>query len=277
MSTPNLLYQKWTDNVARDATFSAPDGAVSSDPNYQFPSLVDDNPAKLFKFTTNVLSSIQLTFAGKQPAQNAALIHCTADAGLSVQVMGDDAAAWGSPAFSANLIIPAWINTGTVRAWPVNPWLDLEAAGIDPLGYSNYLFKFAANSQPIHIGQLWLGRQNRRFSPNIQWGLTPTLDRLQIENRTGFRVSTIYSHRSPIWAMEGTIRHTDTQRDALKEQWEDVDGRALPFLIVPDGTKNDCRLVRYQTTQLEMQYNFSNYTTMTLAFEEAARGLRPGV
>lgn len=275
-TSAHVLYQKYADNVAPLATITAPTGTVASAP-YGLTALVDDNPAKLFKFTTTS-GSLQFAYVAKQPLQNVGLIHSNCDAGLTVQIMGDNAANWAAPAFSANITIPTWLATGTTRAWPINPWLDLEVQpGYSALGFFYWLLKFGTNSQAIQLGLPWLGATNRRLSPNIQWGTKPVEDKPAIENVTNARVSTIYSYGTSLWENEGDVRHTDAQRTAIREQWYDVDGRRLPFLLVPDGTKNVCYLVRWKTTSQEMQENFVNHTTMHLAFQELSRGLRPGV
>src|SRR5678815_5530560 len=146
------LYQHYSDNVARNATITAPTGTITSDAAYGLSALIDNNPARFCKFTTTS-GSIQFTYAGLQPLQNVSIIHSSLDAALSVQIMGDNAANWAAPAFSANIIIPAWWATGTTRAWPINPWLDLTVqAGYNAAGFSKWLLKFGTNSQAIHVG-----------------------------------------------------------------------------------------------------------------------------
>lgn len=275
MASANALYQKYSDNVASSATLTAPTGTI--DATYPLTNVHDGDPAKPCKFTSTS-GSIQFTYVAKQPLQNVGLIHCTADAGLTVQIMGDDGADWVTPDFSANIVIPAWLATGTTRAWPVNPWLDLTAqVGYDALGFTKWLLKFGTNSQAIQIGQVWLGATNRRFSPNIQWDTTPVDTKPIVEHRTSSGVSTIYSHGTTLYTLEGNIRHTVTQKAAIREQWYDADGRTYAFLLVPDGLANRCHLVRWATNEQRMQEHFTNNNTMRLAFEELSRGRRPGV
>jgi hypothetical protein len=278
MASVNLIYQKRSDEVARNATVTVSN--PSADPDYGEANLTDEYPAKLCKIEA-VTGWIKLEYPAKQVIQLLALIHTTLDAGLTVYVEGNDTDTWATPSFRAPLVIPAWLGAGPTR-WPVNPWVDLTAVtptlgAYDPTGFVFWRVNFSGtNSQDIHVGELWAGQTIRRMSPNISWGVKPRRTSLNIEHQTPWKVSTIYPRLSNIWSERGEVEATATLRTALKAHWDDVDGRSYPFLIVPDGTENDARLVRYETTEEEMELNFGS-SKMNLSYVEVARGLRPGV
>src|SRR6185436_20017195 len=149
----------------------------------------------------------------------------------------------------------------------------------DADGFRYWRLVIENNSQNIQLGQVWFGSTIRRFDPDVRWGLKVTPRKLQIENRTSYDVSTIYPLGTTLWGYEADLMATDALAEALEQHWYDVEGRALPFLLVPSGPGPDdrCYLVRYTMTDRQAQWNFDNTQDMHLAFQEVGRGLRPGV
>jgi hypothetical protein len=282
----NTIYQFYSDEVARLATITVESGAVVSpvDPDYAPASLVDDNPAKVAKID-DTSGAWLFEYASAQRIDLAALIHhnfdeSTGSPGVSVRLEANTSNSWGAPPFSATFTIPPWFSVGT-RRWPVNPWLDLtQATGYTTTGYRYWRLVVDGNSQDLQLGEVWFGSQIRRFEPNdLKWGLTPGAHKPQIENRTSFEISTTYSRGTTVWRQEADLMADDTLAAELERHWYDVEGRARPWLLIPSGPIDDDRayLVRYATTDRQMQWNWENANDMRLAFQEVGRGLRPGV
>lgn len=286
----NTIYQYYSDNVARLATITIENDtspSLSGDDAYGPSALVDDNPAKLAKINATSGAWI-FAFAAPQPLKLAALIHHSFDetpgspAGSpepSVRLEGNSTSDFSSPLFSATFTIPAWLG-GTTAPWPVNPFLRLEdLAGYDPAGFAYWRLVIENNSQNIQLGQIWLSDTIRTFDPDLRWGLTPTVEKPIIENRTGSGVSTIYSRGTTWWKQEADLLATDSLADDLEAHWYEVDGRVLPWLLIPSGPGDTpgCRLVRYAMTDRAASWDFNDLHTLKLVFEEVRRGRRPGV
>jgi hypothetical protein len=284
----NTIYQHVEDEVARLADITIETGAAVSpaDDDYGPASLVDDNPAKVAKIE-DTTGAWQLEFDSPQRADIIGLIHTTLDETTDspgspaprVRIQGNNTASWATPAFEADISVPAWLGTGT-RRWPVNPWLDLTAQdGYDEDGFLFWRLFIENQSQNIQVGELWLGQVIRRFDPDLRWDLRRRERKPEIENRTSFEVDTTYSRGTTIWEQEAELDADDEMAAALERHWYDVEGRARPWLIVPSGPiANDrCCLVKYMTTERQMEWNFENMHRMRLGFQEKGRGLRPGV
>ncbi len=277
-ATVNGIYQKRSDEVGRLATLTV---TGTEDVGYEAAHLFDDNPAKVFRIL-GTTGAVVLAYAAPQPIQLAGLIHTSLDAGLSVQLQGNTTNSFTSPAYKVAFTIPAWEGSGVTR-WPVNSFINLvEQAAVtgsyNPSGYQYWRFiVIGTNSQNIEIGQLWLGSTIRTYSPNVDWEPKISYDRLRIKNSTSFKVDTIYRKGTNIWAREARIEDCpDTLRSAIHDQVVDVDGDVFPWLLVPDGLVNDCRLVRYTESREEIMLRLNDSSAVNLSVTEAGRGLRPG-
>jgi hypothetical protein len=210
------------------------------------------------------------------------LIHHNFDADLgspaaSVRIEGNATNSWTSPSFSASFT-PQWFASGT-RRWPINPYVDLTAAsGYTTSGFLFWSIVVEGNSQNLQLGQVWFGQTIRRFDPDLRWGGSYGARKPEIENRTNFEVDTTYSRGTTLWQAEATLDATDELAAAIEQHWYDVEGRSRPWLLIPNGPIADDRayLVKYATTERQMQWNFEHYNQMRLAFQEKGRGLRPG-
>lgn len=285
----NTIYQFYRDEVARRATTITIEGdtspSLSGGDAYGPDVLVDDNPAQVAKIGATDGAWV-FAYAAKQRIEIAALIHHTFDETVgspgspapSVRLEGNNTSDFSNPTFVASFVVPAWFGLGA-RRWPVNPYLVLtEIEDYDPAGFLFWRLVIENNSQNIELGQVWFGETIRRFDPDLRWGPRVTPEKLQIENRTRVGVSTIYPFGTTIWAYEADLQATDELAEALEQHWYDVDGRGLPFLLVPSGPGPDdrCYLVRYAMTDRQAQWNFESTHEMHLAFQEVGRGLRPG-
>jgi len=279
MSEASAIYQRYSDEVGRLATITIETGVDPGDPNYGPATLVDDNPAKVAKIDSTTGAWL-FSYAAKQPVAIVALIHHAFDAGADVKIQGNATDDWlGSPgpAFEASLTIPAWLGTGAGR-WPVNPWLDLTAQpGYDATGFQYWRLVITGNSQNLQLGQVWFGSAIRRLDPDLRWDFVRTRDKPIIENKTAFGVSTIYARGTTRWQLQGDHRVTDALEADLDTQWFEADGRAYPWLLVPDGLENRCALVRWAETNRAVTKHFLDVHDHRFVAEEVARGLRPGV
>lgn len=280
----NTMYNGLSDEVARLATsITIETGGVSpEDENYGPDNLVDENPAKVAKIEATTGAWL-FAYNEKQRIDIAALFHHNFAASSespapSVRLEGNDTNSWATPSFSAEFTIPDWFASGT-RRWPVNPYLILtDLSGYDPAGFLYWRLVVEGNSENLQLGQVWFGSTIRTFDPDLRWGPMPLVTKPQIENSTSFLVDTIYPRGTTRWSMEADLRASDDLSAALEAHWYDVDGRAHPWPLFLAGpiASDRAYLVRYATTERQMQWNFENQQDMRLAFREVGRGLRPG-
>lgn len=275
MFPTDALYSHYSDELARQAEITIETGTAED--TYGVERLVDDNPAHLFKANEDQVA-LQFTFAEKTVIGLLALIHSTLESDDEVVLEADDAADWVTPAFSAAFAQTGWVGAGVTR-WPHNSWMrpDQEA-GYDPTGYLNYRLTFGLDTplaQNLQLGQIRMHPTAR--SIYFDRGARRMRDKPNIENRTAFRVSTIYPRGTTLYSKSLAISALDsTQVVALETQWEDVDGRTYPWLWIPDASDPRCYLVRHQTTQEEFERVVRATSVRPLQIEEVGRGLRPG-
>lgn len=277
MASSNSIYQRHTDEIARDATITIQTGTGSGDDDYGPDTLVDDNPAKVAKIDSTTGAWL-FDHASATDIQLAALIHHNFDAGANVKIQRNATDSWGAPSFEMAFTIPAWIGSGTER-WPVNPWLDLTTdAQYVALGWRYTRLVITGNSQNLQLGQVWFGSTIRRLVPGVRYGLEKGASRPVIENRTAYGVSTIYSRGTRVWRLAGDRRFSTAQIAALEAHWEDVAGRVRPWLFIPDGITNEsgAYFVRYAATDLGLTFGEWKGPDQRFVVEEVGRGLRPG-
>jgi hypothetical protein len=276
------IYQRWSDNVARAATITIDTGADPLDSHYGPAVLVDDNPAKVAKIDSTTGAWL-FDFGAAKRVDLVGLIHHSFDAGADVTLqatndVADFATSPPSPPFSASIVVPTWLGSGSGR-WPVNPWLDLTAqAGYLASGWRYWRLLVVGNSQNLQLGQIWMSPTIRRFDPDVQWGVQRGQQRSLVQSRTAFGVDTIYARGTLRWSQSGQLRMTtDVYAADLETQWQDVEGRAKPWLLVPDGEVNVCYFVRWAGLDLQTQWAAPAIRDRQIQVEEVARGLRPGV
>lgn len=275
MATSAAIYQKYSDNVAKNATITIETGGAAPT-GYEATNLVDDNPAKVAKISATTGAWL-FDFGSAQRVDLIALIHHDFDAGADVKIQGNASNSWGTPSFEASLTIPTWIAAGTTRRWPVNPYLDLTGqSGYSASGFRYWRLVITSNSQNLELGQVWMSPTIRQFVRNHRWDYGVERQRLLTENQTAFGVSTAYTRLTDRYRQSFVINATNADATDLRAQWADVDGRTYPWLWVPDPTVNACYLVRWASDSIQETHTFVNYRTFELAVEEVARGLRPG-
>jgi len=282
MARALTIFTRYSDEVGKLATVTIETGTDPGDANYGPAVLVNDNPAQVAKINSTSGAWL-LDFGIAQPVQLAALIHHDVDAGLEVVLQGNATnAAWGAPSFEAPFVIPAWRALAT-QPWPVNPWIDLTAAeGYNPAGFRFWRLLITGNSQNIQVGNLKLYSTSFRLTSDFREGLSPSWLKPVIEHQTSYRVATIYPRGTAQWAQAGTIRTESALLETLEAHWFDVDGRALPFVMVPNALRNIAYFVRMKTVDRQHAVLFYNETTddelvdLPIAVEEVGRGLRPG-
>jgi hypothetical protein len=129
------------------------------------------------------------------------------------------------------------------------------------------------NAAAIKIGEFAMMSRKRTLDPNISWGTHQAEERKIIEHQTDYGVSTVYDLGVTRRSWVGELDGDDTQRANVQTWWRDARGRSQPFVIVPDGTVNDCAMVRFGDTKLDYQLSMFNRNTLQVGFEEVSRGL----
>ncbi len=281
MARALTIFTRYSDEVGKFATVTIETGTDPGDDNYGPDILVNDNPAQVAKIDSTT-GAWQLAFPSAQPVELAALIHHDIDEDVTVVLQGNSSASWGSPAFEVTFVIPAWRALAT-QPWPVNPWIDLTAAdGYNPAGYQYWRLLITGNSQNIQVGNLKLYSTSFRLTSDFREGLSPSWLKPIIEHQTSYRVATIYPRGTAQWAQAGTIRTDSAFFETLDAHWFDVDGRALPFTIVPNALRNIAYFVRMKSVDRQWAVQFyaeaedDELIDLPIAVEEVGRGLRPG-
>ena len=284
----NTIFQRASDEVARDATITIGIGTDPGDDDYAPTSLVDDNPAKVAKIDSTT-GAWDLDFGSAQRIDLVALIHHDFDAGANVKFQGFSSDPGGSPgpsaAIEASITIPAWLGSGT-SAWPVNAWKDLTGeSGYTTTGYRYWRLIVTGNSQNLQLGQLVCCSTIRTLDPDLRWDYVRSVRKPNIFNRTAFEVDTIYTRGTSVWRLEADLRQDDTLLSDLEAHWYDADGQAKPFLAIPSppdsastgSVERRPYLVRYDEDNRSLRHHAYDVHDMRLILREVGRGLRPGV
>lgn len=271
------LYAHWSDEVARQATITLYTGTAED--TYGVERLTDDNPAHLFK-ANETRVAIKFEYATPQAIQFLTLIHATLEATDDVRLFGDDDADWYDPAFDVAITPSGWVGAGVTR-WPVNTYVDLrEAEGFTEAGFKFYLLTFGFDTplaQALQLGQIGLYQTVKEFL--LDRGMLETRDKPRIDNRTAYGVSTIYSRGTTLWKAQiglSALLDADDERQAVQDLWSDVDGGNHPWPFVPKDNESPVYLVRWATTDEQIQRVVDGVSNRLGTVEELARGLRPG-
>lgn len=264
----NLVYQRVSDQVADDATITVQTG--TEDAEYPIAGLTDGNPAKPAKLEETDGAWL-FTFSGAQRIDLIAIPHHNLTAGLEVRLQGNAADAWGAPTFNALLTVPAWRSDG----WPVGFWLDLRSDPNYAAGGFQYwrLVIVGANAAPVALGQVWLGAAFRSLSPNVSWGGRDGELHKITEHETDFGVVLSYDFGLLRRTLTADLDAPDATRDLVLDWWRSSNGRARPFVLIPDGDTNDALMVRWESQVIEHTKDLTNRNSLTLAWQEVSRGL----
>ena len=277
MASSSSIYNRRSDDVARNATITIETGTDPGDDDYAPSSLVDGNPAQVAKIDSTTGAWL-FDHGSATDIKIAALIHHNFDAGADVKIQRNATNSWGSPSFEQSFTIPTWLGFGTGR-WPVNPWLDLTTdAQYDAGGWRYTRIVVTSNSQNLQLGEVWLGSAKRLLTPGVRYGLEKRYSRPVIENRTAYGISTIYTRGTRIWRLEGDRKFSTSQIADLEAHWEDVEGRVHPWLFIPEDITNEsgAYLVRYVETDLPLTFGEWQGADQRFVIQEVGRGLRPG-
>ena len=264
----NLIYQHGSDQVAGAATVTV--GLGTEDPEYPVAGLTDGNPAKPAKLL-ETSGAWLFDFGAAQRVDAVAIPHHNLTAGLEVRIQGNAANVWGAPTFNQAITIPTWRGDG----WPIGPWLDLTGLAGYAVGGFQYwrLIVVGVNAAPVALGQVWLGETLRTLSPNISWGARDGEAHKITEHETDFGVVLSYDFGLLRRTLAGDLDAPDATRTAVLNWWRSTNGRARPFIIVPDGTINEALMVRWATSDIQTILDLTDRNTMQLAFQEVSRGL----
>lgn len=260
----SAIYQHPADNVASTAIITA----SAEDTAYPATYLVDGRFTRPSKLTTTTGNYV-FAFAGAQRLDILALGPHTLDPGLSVQIQANTSNAWGAPAFSANLVIPALDIDGRQTL----PWLDLTAqAGYSAGGWAWWRLLIGANSRIVMIGEIWLGALKRSFERNINWGLSTDEDHRLIEHETEYGIISAYDLQVRQRQLSAQVTASDTGLGDLRNFHRAMRGRVYPGLLIPDPAVNDAWWVR-QGVALQTTSNFFDNHDVPLQFEELSQGI----
>lgn len=262
----NILYSLPSDNIAAEVTPTVDEGTV--DPDYPVANLVDLNPARPCKLSTQT-GAFLWNFGSAHAIDLIAIINHNLDAGLTVYLQGNASDSWGAPSINHAITIPTWWEDGM----PVNPLLDISDITNRSFQYWRLVVS-GTNTSPVRIGNVMLLTTARRVPCNIRWGFSVIENRPIVEHVTDYRVSTIYSYGISQRTVAGNMALTEAGVTSLRSWFRACGGRALPFLFqLEGGDINDCWLARFTTTTLEFKHEFTDYNTLSIGFEEVGRGL----
>lgn len=263
-----LVYGHYSDNVAPSATIAIQTGTAAS--GYAAANIADRNPAKPSNLNETT-GAWTFAYGSAQRVDWVALLMHNLTAGLNVRIQGNATNVWGAPTFDQAITIPAYRDDG----FPVPSWLDLTGlSGYSAAGFLFWRFVVVGvNAAAIKIGEFAMMSRKRTLDPNISWGTHQVEERKIIEHQTDYGVSTVYDLGVTRRSWAGDLDGDDTQRANVQTWWRDARGRSQPFVIVPDGTVNDCAMVRFGDTKLDYQLAMFGRNTLQVGFEEVSRGL----
>jgi len=249
--TDTVLLQYPTDNIAGTyATVGVNSG--TEDPDYPAAYLADGRPGRPAKLTTTSGSWVFDFGTAKTVALVALGPHNLASATLE----GNSTNAWGSPAFSAALTIPA----ATADGHSVNAWRVLA-------GTPSYQFwrLVVSGSVPCAVGELWLGSTVRQTDRGYALGFSLGETQPTIQHQTEFLIPLTYALGSRQRRLALTFRCRAVGALALREWYRSMQGPGRTGLFVPDASVNDAWWVRQANDYTEaVPYGEARDVSMTL-------------
>lgn len=255
----------------RGSTITLPVG--TSEAGYGVSRLVDDEPDGLFR-SADTDVTIRFDLGAKMPILLVALIHATPQASDSVTIEFSDTPGGGT--ISIPFGQPGWIGSGQGR-YPLNGYLDTTTVeGFDEDGYRYIDFIFSSLAEPLQIGGIKIYSSLTRVP--LSRGLKTRPRKADIEHRTSTGVAYLHTHGVTQWAADFEFGGLDpVDLPVLEQHWYEQDGRALPFVFVPNDTLNRCYFCRFSGFDLQTAYETSAQMAIPTGVEELSRGLRPGV
>lgn len=253
----------------------------AEDPTYPAANLISEDPAKQAKLTSGTGSYV-LTFSAKVAPVAVFLLYHYLDAGLNVEIQGNDTDVWTSPAFSMAITIPPKRLDGpTYQKWTFSPWKLLGTLP-DPTGYLYWrLAIHGTNSQNVAIGRLFLASAIHRvtlfYNPNIPEGEEQTY----IEQPTELGVETVVVIGGPRRSLSAVVIGTDDDAGSLpiqeaqdfRDLYQSTEIRAHPFPFVPFEGFNDAWPVRFEDNTSPRTHEQGGYQIWSFSVREVSRGL----
>lgn len=262
----NLIYSLYGDNKAAAVAPTISVGTEQS--SFPITAAYDLNPAKPFRVTGTTLRMVW-NFGSAMSIDWVPLINANLDAGLSgVVIQANNSNVWTGPSLSAAFTIPAKDSDG----FPVDPWVDLTA-----LTRSFQYWSFAvtvANTALVSIGEIGLIATKRSMPTNLTWPVTLEDDRpvTKLPVRGG-GPPFMYDEGVRGSTIESEIDNTDANERTMRQWWLETHGCARPFFVVPDPSRNECRMVRWADTSRKVSQQVNDRNQVTLKFEIVDRGI----
>jgi len=259
-----FIYQRYSDNAARRVLPIVNTGV--EDTQYPASNLIDDQPSIPAKLLTTVGSWVW-QFLIPQTVEFVSFFHHNLHPSVDVRIQGNNMNVWTAPSLDVPFVIPPPHSNGFRPA----PWLDLSNMG------PSYLFwrLVIASDNPdlIAISEVWLGENLRVLEPGIRWehkeeDWIPT-----ITHRTIYGVRMSYGLNVEVRKLQGETPATEASLADIREWWWDARGMERPIVIVKDDSINEALLVTFAKDTLSADREFTDFTPLSLEFEEISRGL----
>jgi hypothetical protein len=276
-----VLYAKYSDNVARNATITVVSG--TEDPAYPAAQLANDNPALPAKLLTTSGTWL-FTYAAAQRVDGIVLVHANLQTGLAVRLRGRTSAG-GGDVISELITIPAYHGD----KFPANAVLDISglvsgtaASGYTTTGLQYWLVDIVGtNAVTVSIGEVLLVAQWRQFAL-VQNNVVMRPRRPVIDNKTAMRVKSTYDLGVTVWEFDCELLVTGSTCDDLDALWEDGYGKVRPWTwwpIATASTSSEAFLVTFVDDAKDLTYRSQTSAVrlraMKLRLEEVGRGLIP--
>lgn len=272
------IYHYYTDNLIPDSTLRIETGTDTGDSDYAASKLGDLDPAELAKINSSTAAWVA-NLGSPQPLSDMQLVHHTVGEAVPVLFQAHDSDSWGSPLVSLPVTAPAWLGSGVGR-WPQN--LNLMIADIlgevPVLQYVRLLV--TGNDQFVWAGQWVVNKATRRMADGWSWqsNFKRTIRSRVIENETAYGVKTIMSRGTKEVSFEAVHRMRGDDQDDMTAHFYDTEGKVYPWSLLPYGSADPRNYFGRWSSDSRADEQFApGGWEHKFVFEEAARGLRPGV
>ena len=183
---------------------------------------------------------------------------------------------WSSDAFATTagsqlVTIPPWTEDG----WSVSPWI--EVTGSPTYRYWRLTVTSSpGNSFPLSLGRpVFLGAL-RDQGNDVRWGIVEDEEHKHVEMGTFFNIETIYPVGDKQRGLNGEIALRDEalypDSQAFIALVRSANGRAKPWLLIPDADVNEAWLVRFQDPGWQRTQDFPNNNVFPFRVRELSRG-----
>lgn len=203
--------------------------------------------------------NIVIDLGSAKAVQCAALIHTNLTSGMTIGIQGNASDSWGAPSYDETITykernqVKIFSSAETYRYWR---------------------FTFGGGSlSNVKIGQIFLGPI---FQPEINFGYNYSRQkaRAQVSNATPFNVRRTYTLGQKQDTLTLPFKPPRADLESIEEMWdEDLQGGALPCLVVPDPDDTGDQIAWYgklPTTLAEQfnEYKLYDYGEISIQFIE---------